>query len=86
MKKELIEMDYEDIKKNLLRVELWLTPILLISPIIVSTIFIIDWFYRGFSVGIATYNGELFIGIMIIVGNALFNIPFLKSLIKLSRK
>ena len=86
MKKTSTQIDYEDIKKNLLRAELWLTPVLLVSPVIVSTILIIDWFYRGFLVGISTYNGELFIGIMIIVGNALFDIPFLKSLINRSSK
>jgi hypothetical protein len=64
-----------------MRLELWFAPLLIILPIVVSIFLIRDWFYRGFSLGISTYDGELFIAIIILVGNIIFDIPFLKSLI-----
>lgn len=71
---------------NLRRIELCFVPLLIIFPIIVSIFFIRDWFYRGFSSGISTYDGELIVAIIILAGNIIFNIPFLKPLIFLRRK
>ena len=64
-----------------MRLELWFAPLLIILPIVVSIFLIRDWFYRGFSLGISTYDGELFLAIIILVGNIIFDVPFLKSLI-----
>jgi len=64
-----------------MRPELWFAPLLIILPIVVSIFLIRDWFYRGFSLGISTYDGELFLAIIILVGNIIFDVPFLKSLI-----
>ena len=66
---------------RLMRLELWFAPLLIIFPIVVSIFLIRDWFYRGFSKGISTYDGELFLAIIIIVGNIVFDVLFLKSLI-----
>ena len=66
---------------RLMRLELWFAPLLIILPIVVSIFLIRDWFYRGFSLGISTYDGELFLAIIILVGNIIFDVPFLKSLI-----
>ncbi|MCK5261087.1 MAG: hypothetical protein KAJ44_02800 [Thermoplasmatales archaeon] len=71
---------------RLMRLELWFTPLLIILPIVVSIFLIRDWFYRGFSLGISTYDGELFLAIIILVGNIVFDVPFLKSLISLREK
>jgi len=86
MRKKSNVPNKKDNKKKLLRAELLFTPILLITPLLVSLFLIHDWFYRGFLNGISTYNGELFIGITILIGNILFDIPFIKSLINLSRR
>ena len=64
-----------------MRPEFWFAPLLIILPIVVSIFLIRDWFYRGFSLGISTYDGELFLAIIILVGNIIFDVPFLKSLI-----
>ena len=69
-----------------MRLELWFAPLLIILPIIVSIFLIRDWFYRGFSLGISTYDGELFLAIIILVGNIIFDVPFLKSLINFMGK
>jgi len=71
---------------KLMRLELWFAPLLIILPIVVSIFLIRDWFYRGFSLGISTYDGELFLAIIILVGNIVFDVPFLKSLISLREK
>jgi len=71
---------------RLMRLELWFAPLLIILPIVVSIFLIRDWFYRGFSLGISTYDGELFLAIIILVGNIVFDVPFLKSLISLREK
>ena len=71
---------------RLMRLEIWFAPLLIILPIVVSIFLIRDWFYRGFSKGISTYDGELFLAIIILVGNIIFDVLFLKSLISLMEK
>ena len=86
MRKETEYLKKESINVKLLRAELWFAPLLIIGPILVSLFLINDWFYRGFSRGVSTYDGELLLAIIILAGNILFDIPFIKSLITLSRK
>lgn len=71
---------------RLIRLEIWFAPLLITLPIVVSIFLIRDWFYRGFSKGISTYDGELFLAIIILVGNIVFDVLFLKSLISLREK
>jgi hypothetical protein len=70
---------------RVIRAEIWSAPFLIVIPILFSLLLISDWFYRGFSTGSHIYDGELFIGIIIFVGNIIFDIPFLRSLLS-SRK
>jgi len=86
MRKETEYLEKERINAKLRRAELWFAPLLIIVPILVSLFLINDWFYRGFSRGISTYDGELILAMIILAGNILFDIPFIKSLITLSRK
>lgn len=72
--------------ERLIKTELLFAPVLIILPIIVSILLIKDWFYRGFSMGISTYDGELFLAVIILVGNIVFDVLFIKALITLSRK
>ena len=65
---------------QLIKIELLLTPILIIIPITVSTLMISEWIFNGYLRGTATYDGELAIGLIITLGNLLFAIPFLKTL------
>lgn len=71
----------EKIKGKSHRIELWFVPILIIFPIFVSIFLFLDWYYRGFSLGISTYDSEFMLAIIILIGNIIFDIPFLKSLI-----
>ncbi len=66
--------------ERILRTELILAPLLVILPFIVGIIFINDWYQRGFLTGSSAFQAELILGVIIIVGNILFDIPFIKSL------
>ena len=70
----------ENIQKLLLRLELWFAPVLIIVPIGVSFFFLWDWYARGFSTGSSVYDGELLIGLILLIGNLMFDIFFLRSL------
>ncbi len=69
----------EDVEK-IIRTELIFAPILVIIPIIVGSFFIYDWYNRDIVLNNLDLTGELIIGIIILVGNIIFDIPFLKSL------
>ncbi|VVB61445.1 Uncharacterised protein [uncultured archaeon] len=76
----------EIIQKLLLRLELWFAPLLLLVPIIVSLIFLWEWYVKGFKIGSLSYNGELLLGLLLLVGNLVFDIPFLRSIRMLKKK
>jgi hypothetical protein len=76
----------ENIQKLLLRLELWFAPMLIIVPIGVSLVFVWDWYARGFSTGSSVYDGELLIGLLLFIGNLIFDIFFLRSLRILKKK
>jgi len=76
----------ENIQKLLLRLELWFAPVLIIVPIGASLFFLWDWYVRGFSTGSSVYDGELFLGLLLLVGNLAFDIPFLRSIRTLRKK
>ena len=80
MKKETEYLKKEENHSKLLRAELLFAPLLIICPVFVSVFLINDWFIRGFSTGTSTYDGELLLAIIILSGNILFDIPFIKSL------
>ncbi len=78
-------MDYlkkENNTKKLIRTELLFTPLLVIFPFVVGLILIFDWYTRGFIENRIGFESELILGLIIIIGNLVFDIPFLKSLIK----
>ncbi len=77
------KMNYVSINKNderVFRTELLLAPFLIFLPFIVGIIFINDWYHRGFLTDSSSFNAELILGIIIIIGNIIFDIPFIKSL------
>ena len=73
-------------RKRIIRGEILFTPLLVLFPIIVSIFLIIDWYTRGFSMNNPAFNGELILGIIILVGNIIFDIPFIKSLREATKK
>ena len=79
------------VKKNynfsrLIRTEILFTPLLIGLPLIVGSLFIYEWYMRGVIGNCTAYKGELILGIIIIIGNIAFDIPFIKSLRMLSKK
>jgi hypothetical protein len=80
-----MEKNEEEYLKNesndlrMVRTEILFTPLLVILPLIVAGFLIYDWFCRG-------YFSELMLGIIILVANITFDVPFIKSLIKFKKK
>jgi hypothetical protein len=74
------------IQRLLLRLELWFAPLLLLVPIIVSVVFLLQWYTKGFINGSSEYDGELFLSLLLLIGNLVFDIPFVVSIRMLKRK
>ena len=79
--------DMKYIEKNnnnskLIKTEIMFAPLLIFLPFIVGVFFINDWYVRGVIEGNSGYIGSLFLGLIILIGNIMFDIPFIKSLIK----
>jgi hypothetical protein len=85
-----MKTDDDTRKKNirllLVRMELWFAPMLIIVPMIVSFFLLQHWYLRGVSMNISAYDGELFLGLLLLVGNLIFDAPFLRSLRNLKKK
>lgn len=71
---------------KVIRTEILLTPLLIIFPLLIGYLLINDWYCRGFVIGVSDFDVELILGIIIIVVNVVFDIPFVKSLIKRNKK
>ncbi len=80
-KKNMKYIENNDNSK-VLKTEIFFAPILIIIPFIVGILLINDYYLRGFLGSNLEYFGELVLGIVIIVGNIAFDIPFIKSLLK----
>jgi len=76
----------ETIRKLLLRLELWFAPWLLLVPLLVSLVFIGEWYTKGYLTSSPQYNGTLLLGLLLLMGNLVFDIPFLRSLRMLKKK
>ena len=78
--KEYLKTDYDDLK--IVKSEIFFTPMLIVLPLLVGVFFVYDWFCRGYSLGVSDFNGELIFGVIILVSNILFDVPFVSSLIR----
>lgn len=85
MKKEMVYLKKGNNTEKVIRTELLLTPVLVFMPLFIGLLFIYDWYSRGFVEGASGYFGTLLIGIIILVSNFLFDIPFIKSLMEITR-
>ena len=72
----------ENNTKKIIRTELLFTPLLVTLPFVVGLFFIYDWYINGFINRLTGFESELVLGLIIIIGNLIFDIPFIKSLIK----
>ena len=76
----------ENETEKLVRIELLFSPLLLCIPLCVSFVMIWAWFSQGYLLGSTGYDGQLLVALVILIGNLLFAIPFLRSLIVVSRR
>ena len=74
------------IQKLLLRLELWFAPLLLLIPIIVSMVFLLEWYTKGVLTGSSVYDGEMLLGLLLLAGNLVFDILFVRSIRTLKKK
>jgi hypothetical protein len=84
MKEEYLKTDYSDLK--VVKTEIMLTPLLIVLPIVVAAFLINDWFFSGFSKDLSERDGELILAIIILIGNIMFDVPFIRSLIQYKKK
>jgi hypothetical protein len=70
---------------KIVRAEILFTPILVVLPLIVGVLLVSDWYFRGFIEGGSGFEGQLILGLIIIFGNIMFDIPFIKSLRELTK-
>lgn len=61
------------------RLELWLTPLLVIAPFIIGLLLLMEWFFQGVLSGSPSYEAELLLGCIILVGTLVFDVPFLRT-------
>ena len=81
-KKENMEYMKKEVNyAKILKAGMFFTPFLVFLPLLVSCFMIYDWYVRGFSTGSSFFDTELLIGVIILFGNMVFDIPFIKSLI-----
>ncbi len=84
-----IDMSYMESQNNnerVIRTEILFIPLLVFAPLIVGLLLIYDWITRDFLTGELNLLGELMLGIIILICNIIFDIPFVKSLHELSKK
>lgn len=65
-----------------IKLEILFTPIILTVPFIVGILLIYDWYTRDITLNQLELEGELMLGIIILIVNILFDMPFVKSLRK----
>jgi len=82
---EYVKKENENIEKKF-RTEIILTPLLVVAPLLIGFLLIYDWYVRDFVLNDYNLIGELMLGVIIIIGNILFDIPFIKSLKKISKE
>ena len=69
---------------RVVRTELILMPLLVFLPMFTGAFLIYDWYIRDISWNSLDLFGELLLGVILIIVNILFDIPFIRSLRKYS--
>lgn len=83
--KEYLKTDYKNLK--VIKTEILFTPLLIVFPLIIAGYLISDWYLRGYvQCNSSAFEGELILGIIILIGNVVFDIPFIRSLIAYRKK
>ena len=61
------------------RLELWLTPLLVIAPVLIGLLLVTEWVFRGVVLGSSAYDAEALLGGLILIGTLVFDVPFLRT-------
>jgi len=72
--------------EKIVRTELLAAPFLVFIPMLVGFLLVYDWYVRDFLWGNLNLFSELLLGFIIIIGNILFDISFIRSLKKFKKK
>jgi len=81
MNKKTEYLETEDGGKRI-KLEILFTPLILTVPFIVGILLIYDWYNRDITLNQLELEGELMLGIIMLVVNIIFDIPFVNSLRK----
>jgi len=84
MRNEMKYLEKENNTQKVIRTEILFTPFLVFFPLFIGVIFIYDWYNRGVVEGATGFLGTLFLGLIILICNIIFDIPFIKSLRELT--
>lgn len=71
---------------KIVKIEILFTPLLVVTPFLVGFFLIQDWYIRDYLWGELDLFRQLLLGCIIIIGNILFDIPFIKSLGKYNKE
>jgi hypothetical protein len=61
------------------RLELWLTPLLVVAPFVIGILLLTEWVYQGVILGSSLYEAEGLLGCLVLVGTLVFDVPFLRT-------
>ena len=86
MNKNMEYLKKERNMSKIIRSEIFFAPLLIMIPFLVGSVFIYEWYSRGFVLGVSSFDFEVVLGLILIFGNIMFDIPFIISLRKLSKK
>jgi hypothetical protein len=72
--------------EKIIKAERGFAPFLIIAPLLFCSWLFYSWWTMGFTQGIPDFNINLLLGLIILVGNIAFDIPFVKSLKKIKEE
>lgn len=72
--------------EKIVRTELLAAPFLVFIPLLVGFLLVYDWYARDFLENNLNLFSELILGFIIIIGNVLFDIPFIRSMKKFEKE
>jgi len=71
---------------KIVRTEILFTPLLVVAPFLVGFFLIQDWYIRDYLWNELDLFRQFLLGCIIIIGNILFDIPFIRSLKNYKKK
>jgi hypothetical protein len=85
-KNEIAYINIDLQKKQLVRAEVWSMPFFVLLPLFFSLWLLWRWYIHDSLHTTQTHTGELILGLIILIGNLIFDIPFVNLLIQQMKK